>query len=242
MGGRHRQCGAAGGETLRSHPAATVDARLERTGDPNHEVTPAQLVLAPLCIVAAGAAFTAELSVGSDASTFGAVSVIPVLAASLLRSRPLTLIVAAFAMLLQVGGVSAGRISRDTAGMQISVYLLTLAVAMLQQSRPPLHALDRDATAGAVIRVAGIAPLTSIAERLTRREREVVVLAVQGLTAREIGAQLFIGERTVETHLAHAYGKLGVRSKLDLVRLVTASAEDHSDLRTGTEAGTRASA
>jgi DNA-binding CsgD family transcriptional regulator len=41
---------------------------------------------------------------------------------------------------------------------------------------------------------------------------------VQGQTAREIAKQLFISERTVETHLASAYGKLGVRSKLDLVR------------------------
>ena len=43
-------------------------------------------------------------------------------------------------------------------------------------------------------------------------------LAAQGRSAREIGAQLFIGERTVETHLANAYAKLGVTSKLDLVR------------------------
>jgi DNA-binding NarL/FixJ family response regulator len=55
---------------------------------------------------------------------------------------------------------------------------------------------------------------------LTRREREVVRLAVDGLTAREIGAQLFISERTVETHLANAYGKLGVASRLELARLV----------------------
>ncbi|HEY3240710.1 MAG TPA: AAA family ATPase [Acidimicrobiia bacterium] len=53
---------------------------------------------------------------------------------------------------------------------------------------------------------------------LTRREREVARLAAQGRSAREIGTQLFIGERTVETHLANAYAKLGVTSKLDLVR------------------------
>jgi DNA-binding CsgD family transcriptional regulator len=53
---------------------------------------------------------------------------------------------------------------------------------------------------------------------LTRREREVARLAAQGRSAREIAEHLFIGERTVETHLANAYAKLGVSSKLDLVR------------------------
>lgn len=53
---------------------------------------------------------------------------------------------------------------------------------------------------------------------LSRRERQVARLAVQGLTAAEIGRQLAISERTVETHLASVYAKLGVKSKLDLVR------------------------
>jgi DNA-binding CsgD family transcriptional regulator/tetratricopeptide (TPR) repeat protein len=53
---------------------------------------------------------------------------------------------------------------------------------------------------------------------LSRRERQIARLAVKGRTAGEIAKQLFISERTVESHLASAYGKLGVRSKLDLVR------------------------
>ena len=53
---------------------------------------------------------------------------------------------------------------------------------------------------------------------LSRRERQVARLAADGLTAREIANRLFIGERTVETHLANAYPKLGVHSKLELVR------------------------
>ena len=52
---------------------------------------------------------------------------------------------------------------------------------------------------------------------LSPREREVARLAIAGHTAREIGAQLFISPRTVETHLANVYAKLGVRSKLELV-------------------------
>jgi DNA-binding NarL/FixJ family response regulator len=53
---------------------------------------------------------------------------------------------------------------------------------------------------------------------LSSRERQVARLAVDGLTAREIGEQLFIGRRTVETHLANVYTKLGVRSKVELAR------------------------
>lgn len=54
---------------------------------------------------------------------------------------------------------------------------------------------------------------------LTNREREVALLAAEGRSAKEIAEELFVGERTVETHLAHAYAKLGIGSKLELVRL-----------------------
>jgi DNA-binding CsgD family transcriptional regulator/tetratricopeptide (TPR) repeat protein len=53
---------------------------------------------------------------------------------------------------------------------------------------------------------------------LTPRELEVARLAARGHTAAEIGRQLFIGTRTVETHLAHVCAKLGCRSKRELVR------------------------
>jgi DNA-binding CsgD family transcriptional regulator len=56
-------------------------------------------------------------------------------------------------------------------------------------------------------------------DSLTRREREVARLAAEGRPAKEIGEQLFIGERTVETHLANVYAKLGVNSRVELVRL-----------------------
>lgn len=54
---------------------------------------------------------------------------------------------------------------------------------------------------------------------LTKREREVIRLALDGLSTKEIAARLFVGGRTVETHLAGAYAKLGVSSRLDLLRL-----------------------
>ena len=55
--------------------------------------------------------------------------------------------------------------------------------------------------------------------RLTEREREVLSVAAEGLTAREIGARLGVRERTVTTHLARIYGKLGVGSRLAAIRL-----------------------
>lgn len=52
---------------------------------------------------------------------------------------------------------------------------------------------------------------------LTRRERQVAELAAGGYTAAQIATHLHIGVRTVETHLAHSYAKLGVSCKQQLV-------------------------
>lgn len=61
------------------------------------------------------------------------------------------------------------------------------------------------------------------AMELTRREREVVELAARGYTNKLIASETAIGERTVETHLASAYRKLGVRSRVELAALRTLS-------------------
>jgi DNA-binding CsgD family transcriptional regulator len=52
---------------------------------------------------------------------------------------------------------------------------------------------------------------------LTSRERQVAELAAGGYTAPQIAIRLHIGVRTVETHLARSYAKLGVTSKQQLV-------------------------
>ncbi|MGH3785778.1 MAG: ATP-binding protein [Pseudonocardiaceae bacterium] len=54
-------------------------------------------------------------------------------------------------------------------------------------------------------------------DSLTRRERQVAELAAGGYTAPQIAARLHIGVRTVETHLARSYPKLGIASKQQLV-------------------------
>jgi DNA-binding CsgD family transcriptional regulator len=68
--------------------------------------------------------------------------------------------------------------------------------------------------------VSVFAPVT-IAEPLSRREREVADLAVLGLSSREIGDRLFLSTRTVDNHLARAYGKLGVGGRAELADALT---------------------
>ncbi len=53
---------------------------------------------------------------------------------------------------------------------------------------------------------------------LSRREREVAVMAARGATAPDIAAHLFVSARTVETQLASIYAKLGVHSRSELIQ------------------------
>jgi len=59
---------------------------------------------------------------------------------------------------------------------------------------------------------------------LTAREREIASLLAAGRTAREIADQLVISERTVETHVASVYRKLGVSNRRELSSLLVPSA------------------
>ncbi len=58
---------------------------------------------------------------------------------------------------------------------------------------------------------------------LTPREREVLTIAAEGLTAKQIAHRLGVSERTVTTHLGRIYGKLGVGGRLAAVRLAARS-------------------
>jgi len=53
---------------------------------------------------------------------------------------------------------------------------------------------------------------------LTAREREIALLVASGRTNREIAEQLVLSTRTIEAHLRTIYGKLGLRSRVELTR------------------------
>jgi DNA-binding NarL/FixJ family response regulator len=52
---------------------------------------------------------------------------------------------------------------------------------------------------------------------LTDQERQIAQLARGGLSNPEIGARLFLSPRTVEWHLHKVFGKLGIRSRRELM-------------------------
>jgi DNA-binding NarL/FixJ family response regulator len=56
-----------------------------------------------------------------------------------------------------------------------------------------------------------------VAAELTARERQVLELLSDGHTMRQIATRLGISPRTVETHVAKVYRKLGVRTRVQAV-------------------------
>ena len=64
-------------------------------------------------------------------------------------------------------------------------------------------------------------------DELTATERRVAALVAQGRTNKEVAAELFMGLSTVESHLSRVYRKLGVRSRTELARRLTAGGDPH---------------
>jgi DNA-binding CsgD family transcriptional regulator len=55
---------------------------------------------------------------------------------------------------------------------------------------------------------------------LTNREREVAILAADGLSSKVIGERLFLSVRTVENHLGRIYTKVGVTNRTELAAIL----------------------
>jgi DNA-binding NarL/FixJ family response regulator len=58
-------------------------------------------------------------------------------------------------------------------------------------------------------------------EALSDRERDISELVVQGRSNKEVAAELFLSEKTIESTLTRIYAKLGVRSRVELTRRLT---------------------
>jgi predicted ATPase/DNA-binding CsgD family transcriptional regulator len=73
----------------------------------------------------------------------------------------------------------------------------------------------RDVAAEIVVPARSPAPKTAAVHGLTSRERDVLRLLAEGCSDREIAEALFIGPRTVQTHVANLFAKLGVNARAE---------------------------
>ena len=121
-------------------------------------------------------------------------------------------------------------------GMTVSRALFMGADGFVDKGTDPIEFVQsiREAAAGQVV-LTGL-PIDSFGDVvdgldrqrhtepiLTEREREIISVAAQGLTAREIGARLGVRERTVTTHLGRIYKKLGARTRISALAVAQRS-------------------
>jgi DNA-binding CsgD family transcriptional regulator len=115
--------------------------------------------------------------------------------------------------------------------------VLTQALATFRR----LRARSWAQRAEAELRACGVAVADAPAERdalggLTPQQRQIVRLASDGLTNREIGDRLFLSPRTVSSHLYRSYPKLGVAGRNQLRDVVArASMPAQADQDAGSE-------
>jgi two-component system response regulator NreC len=108
-----------------------------------------------------------------------------------------------------------------------------LAYALKEQPLTEIVAAMRKAAAGERYLAPKLGPVPTLRARatqdsrdpaagidqLSRREREIFCLIIQGTSSRDIAQSLCISLKTVETHRSHINRKLGVHSPAELIRL-----------------------
>jgi DNA-binding CsgD family transcriptional regulator len=66
---------------------------------------------------------------------------------------------------------------------------------------------------------------------LSPREVEIATLVAAGKRNRDVAAELFLSEKTVESHLARIYDKLGVHSRAAMATIIASERSSDSDAR-----------
>jgi len=129
-------------------------------------------------------------------------------------------------------GVSVLACGANADPLSISRALFSGADGFIDKSSDPvefLQSLRRGATGEMVLAgpptewvgaiAEGIERRRLVETTLTDREREVLKVAAEGLTARQIASRLGVRERTVTTHLGRIYSKLGVGTRVAAIRM-----------------------
>ena len=179
---------------------------------------PLELPVTAFCILGLVLVFIGDISTPIQVAV-SALGLIPLLVAIWLLSGRSALLVSVVAVgQLLLSGL-LGTLSPITVASETTAYVvLALACRLVGNSLSQLLVSSPRIRSSPSASSRSTRPNGSdLAARLTNREQQVARLAADGYTAREIGDQLHIGKRTVETHLANACEKLGVRSKRELM-------------------------
>jgi DNA-binding CsgD family transcriptional regulator len=108
---------------------------------------------------------------------------------------------------------AALRRARDDAGRLGSHWLVAEFDALAARGRLRADAGEDAVAAGASAEQAAAAAEPADPFGLTPRERQVLALVARGATNREIGAALYMAEKTASVHVSRILSKLDVRSR-----------------------------
>jgi DNA-binding CsgD family transcriptional regulator len=111
--------------------------------------------------------------------------------------------------------MQAGR--EDSAGALSEAYEIT---SRCDAQRQVARIRRKLREVGVTRRSAAVARPTAGWESLTNAELAVARMVAEGETSRAVAERLFLSTNTVNTHLRHIFAKLGVRSRVELTRVV----------------------
>ena len=177
-------------------------------------VSPARVLIG--CLVSLAAIFAVDMSTPKS-DYFANLYIVPAAIAAAVLPRKRAAGALASALGLQITGLLLQR--NNVASVLAGAGSLIFVVVVLRL----LSLAGRQATYGsqgaAQVALSGteLGTLDNQLQRLTKRERQVAELVAEGRSAREIARHLHIGRRTVETHVARTYAKLGITSRVELI-------------------------
>jgi DNA-binding CsgD family transcriptional regulator len=174
------------------------------------------------CALMLGAIFVLE--VGTPNDVVGALALLPLTAAAWMLSTRMAALIMGAGALFFIATVLLETRSRLTLVLVAISVLVTAGFVRFCATHLSARRVADDKQNGALPSTA--IPALQLWKRdaaapLTRRELEVARLAALAYTAAEIGHHLHIGERTVESHIASTYVKLGIKSRSELIRIAS---------------------
>jgi DNA-binding NarL/FixJ family response regulator len=164
---------------------------------------------------------TTAAEIGSERTLLGAVAGLAGVALALGQAERAVRLLSAVESEAETSSI--GRISHAAHTKRILAEVRTSlaepAFARAWEEGRHLSVTDAVAEARAIASSAEVEPPSAPGDasgfRLTARELEVLRLLVEGHSDREIGEALFIGTRTVQTHVANLFAKLGVNARAE---------------------------